>query len=413
MSQRFGNASVVLEEPAPPTDHHHGVSDQHPDLETLIGPDRRRIKRPRGLAAWVTGIAVLVVVGLVALWPTDPPDLDLAQFDVAEDVVLAEVVVSTVGPCPYDETLECRLFQFSLLEEPVGEIVIVEFPNEPGQPRLAEGESVFLSTTTAEDGTVSYQYADKDRRLLLLALGLVFAAAVVGLGRMRGLAALAGLALSVAILLWFILPAIVQGRDAVLVAMVGGGAIALISLYLAHGYNPLTHVAALGAFSALVLTTALSWLAVAIAGFSGLATEEAFFLLSIPDLDLSGLLLAGIVLGAIGALDDVTVTQASAVWEVHGANPALGSSELYAAGIRVGRDHIVSTVNTLLLAYAGATLPLLNRFTHAGQSVGFVGGSEVVALEIVRTLVGSIGLVAAVPMTTWLSSRVVKQETEV
>ena len=386
------------------------MPEQKSDFETLIGPDRRRIKRPRGLAAWITGIALLILVGLVALWPTDPPDLDLAQFGFAEDVVLAEVEIATVGGCPYDEALDCRLYQFSLLEEPIGEIVILDFPDEPGQPQLAEGESVFLSTTTTVDGTVSYQYADKDRRMVILVLALVFAAAVIGLGRMRGVAALAGLALSVGILLWFILPAIVQGEDAVLVALVGGGAIALISLYLAHGYNPLTHVAALGAFSALVLTTALSWLVVAAAGFSGLATEEAFFLLSIPDLDLNGLLLAGIVLGAIGALDDVTVTQASAVWEVHGANPSLDSSALYAAGIRVGRDHIVSTVNTLLLAYAGASLPLLILFTLAGQSLGFVASSEVVAIEIVRTLVGSIGLVAAVPMTTWLSSRVVARQ---
>ena len=187
----------------------------------------------------------------------------------------------------------------------------------------------------------------------------------------------------------------------------GGGAIALVSLYLAHGYNSLTHVAALGAFTALVLTVGLSWLVLEFANFAGLASEEAFYLLAIPDLDLSGLLLAGIVLGAIGALDDVTVTQASAVWEVHNADPSLGSSDLYEAGIRVGRDHIVSTVNTLLLAYAGASLPLLIFLTLADQSLGFVASSEIVAVEIVRTLVGSIGLVAAVPATTWLGSKVV------
>ena len=119
------------------------------------------------------------------------------------------------------------------------------------------------------------------------------------------------------------------------------------------------------------------------------------------------------MLGALGALDDVTVTQASAVWEVHGANPSLSSSDLYEAGIRVGRDHIVSTVNTLLLAYAGAALPLLLLFTLSEQPFGIVVNSEVVALEIVRTLVGSIGLVAAVPFTTWLSSRVVKGQSGV
>jgi uncharacterized membrane protein len=141
-----------------------------------------------------------------------------------------------------------------------------------------------------------------------------------------------------------------------------------------------------------------------------LVSEEAFFLQAIPGLDLNGLLLAGIVLGAIGALDDVTVTQASAVWEIHAANPTLDSTQLFEAGLRVGRDHIVSTVNTLLLAYAGASLPLLIFFSLSSQSLGFIASSEVVAVEIVRTLIGSIGLVAAVPVTTWLSSRVVMSD---
>jgi len=354
-------------------------------------------------------IAGLIGVGLIALWPTETPELDLSQIGFADEVVRAEVTIATAGPCSYAAEVTCLLYQFVVLDEPVGESVILEFPDEPGQPRLSEGEDVFLAVVTFDDGSVDFQYADRDRRPLLVVLGLVFAAAVIGLGRLRGVAALVGLALSVAILLWFILPAIVAGEDAVLVAMVGGGAIALVSLYLAHGYNPLTHVAALGAFSALVLTTGLSWLVIAVADFSGVVTEEAFLLLSIPDLDLGGLLLAGVVLGAIGALDDVTVTQASAVWEVHSANPSLAPGDLYESGLRVGRDHIVSTVNTLLLAYAGASLPLLIFFSLADQSLGLIASSEVVAVEIVRTLVGSTGLVAAVPITTWLSSRTVKR----
>lgn len=384
------------------------MSEQHSDFERLIGPDRRRVKRPRGLAAVISAIALFIVVGLVALWPTDPPPLDLTPFGFADDVVRAEVTVATTGVCSYSEDLRCRLFQFTLIEEPVGHTVVLEFPDEQGQPDLAVGETIFLSAVSF-NGEVDYQYADRDRRGFLALLALLFAAVVIALGRVRGIAALAGLVLSVAVLLIFILPAIVQGTDAMLVALVGGGAIAMITLYLAHGYQPLTHVAAMGTFGALVLTTGLSWLALSLAGFSGVATEEAIFLLAIPDLDLSGLLLAGIVLGTLGALDDVTVTQASAVWEVHTANPSLESSELYASGLRVGRDHIVSTVNTLLLAYAGASLPLLILFTLAGESLGLVASSEVVAVEIVRTLVGSIGLVASVPITTWLASRVVKR----
>jgi uncharacterized membrane protein len=236
-------------------------------------------------------------------------------------------------------------------------------------------------------------------------VALLFAAAVVGLGRMRGLAALLGLGVSLLILMGFIVPAIIAGEDAVLVATVGGSAIVLVALYLAHGYTPLTHVAAVGAFAALALTTALSWGVLELAQFTGLAGEESYYLLLIPGFDVSGLLLAGIVLGAIGALDDVTVTQASAVWEVRQANPALESGHLFASGLRVGRDHIASTVNTLLLAYAGAAMPLLILLSLSKQPFASVASSEVVAVEIVRTLVGSIGLVASVPITTWLASR--------
>lgn len=386
------------------------MSEQNTDFEKFIGPDRRELPRPRGLAAIVTSIAVVVVVGLIALWPYDQPDLDLSVFGFAGDVVDAEVSDVDSGGCSFASELDCIDVAFTILEgESAGEVVGQEFSDEPGQPALEVGDSVFLSVTEFDDGSVSYQYADRDRRLLLGALSLVFAVAVIGLGRVRGIAALVALALSVGVLLVFILPAIIAGRDAVLVALTGGGAIMLVSLYLAHGYTRLTHVAALGAFGALFVTVGLSWLTVSLAQFSGLVTEESFFLLAIPGVELNGVLLAGIVLGALGALDDVTVTQASAVWEVHSANPAMASADLYAAGLRVGRDHIVSTVNTLLLAYAGASLPLLILFTLSAQPLGIVASSEVVALEVVRTLVGSIGLVAAVPFTTWLSSRVVKR----
>ena len=381
------------------------------DFDTLTGPDRRwRMPRPGGLGGLMLVIGVAVGIGLVALWPRETPNLDLTAIGFAGDTVQAEVGSVIPGPCSFSADADCNVVEFLVIDEDselFGETPELEFPVEPGQPDLVAGEEVFLSVVELEDQSIAYQYADRSRWPLLTGLAALFALAVVGLGRLRGVAALAGLALSVAILVFFILPAIVQGRDAVLVALVGGGAIALVSLYLAHGYNPLTHVAAVGAFSALILTVGLSALVVTLADFTGLVDEEAFYLLSIPSLDLSGLLLAGLVLGAIGALDDVTVTQASAVWEVHRANPALPSDALYSAGLRVGRDHIVSTVNTLLLAYAGASLPLLIIFTLSEQGLGVVASSEVVAVEIARTLVGSIGLVAAVPITTWLGSQMV------
>ncbi len=140
------------------------------------------------------------------------------------------------------------------------------------------------------------------------------------------------------------------------------------------------------------------------AQFSGFATEEAFVLSFAGAIDISGLVLAGIVLGAVGAIDDVTVTQASAVFEIHRLRPDMGRRGLVRSGLKVGRDHVASTVNTLLLAYAGAAMPLLLFFVLANQSIGTVVNSELVAVEVVRTLIGSIGLVSAVPLTTWLGA---------
>jgi uncharacterized membrane protein len=189
-----------------------------------------------------------------------------------------------------------------------------------------------------------------------------------------------------------------------MVAIVSASIIAFIALYLAHGLNLHTSVALLGTFASLALTALLSMLWVSWSKLTGLSDESALFLTSLGvNVDLQGIVLAGFVIGALGVLDDVTVTQVSAVAELHTAQPELTSRQLYRSAVSIGRDHISSTVNTLFLAYAGAALPLLLLFTQGHQSVGSLAGREVIATEIVRALVGSIGLVAAVPITTWLA----------
>ncbi len=390
------------------------MSDQPSDFDRFVGPDRRRLPRPGWLGGTILVIAVVLAAGLLLLWPRGELVVDLEFLGFPDDTVSGRVISAETGPCSYASEFEC---QSSLVlvtgGTHDGSEVLLEFPSEGNQPVFAVEDRLLLSVNEYDDGSVEFQFADRDRRVLLVVLGLVFAVTVIALGRLKGIAALAGLVISIGVLVVFMLPAILRGTDAMLVALVGGGVIALVTLYLAHGYHPLTHAAALGTFAALILTVLLSWLVVALAAFSGLSSDEAFFLTAIPDLDLSGLVLAGIVLGALGALDDVTVTQASAVWEVHRADPGMGSQDLFRSGIRVGRDHIVSTVNTLLLAYAGASLPLLILFTLSAQSVGVIASSEVIAVEIVRTLVGSIGLVSAVPITTWLASRIAASQSAV
>lgn len=176
---------------------------------------------------------------------------------------------------------------------------------------------------------------------------------------------------------------------------------------MSHGFTPTTAVALAGTICALGLTLVLSWIFFGLSRFTGFADSEALLLPVLSqDLRVSSLLLGGAVIGALGALDDVTVTQVATVAELRHRNPAMAASELIASGIRVGRDHIAATVNTLLLAYAGASLPVLLLFAASDQSLGIVANSEVIAVEIVRTLCGSIGLIAAVPLTTGLAAAV-------
>lgn len=184
--------------------------------------------------------------------------------------------------------------------------------------------------------------------------------------------------------------------------------IAVSTIYLAHGVSDRTTVALVGTIASLLLTAALGAAFGAAAHLSGLASEESLNLLTFaPELDFRGLLLAATIIGALGVLDDVTITQVSAVWELHDSDPRVGARGLYSAGIRIGRDHIASTVNTLVLAYTAAALPTLLLFSESGLAMGEVLTTETLAVEIVQTLVGSIGLVASVPLTTALASWVV------
>ncbi|HVM12002.1 MAG TPA: YibE/F family protein [Actinomycetota bacterium] len=367
-----------------------------------------RTRRRLTVAAVVLGVVTLA--GMIALRPGGGPRPDLTELGVYRDVFAAEVVAAADQPCrgsAPEENIVCRRVTFELREGPdAGKRTSVDFPVDAAVPPLAPGDGVVLGHTAGAEPGFEYSFVDRQRRPVLVWLALAFAAAVIALGRMRGLAALAGLAASLLVLLAFILPAIVDGRSPVLVAVVGAAAIAYLALYLAHGFRPMTTVALLGTLTSLALTALLAEAFVTMAELTGFASEEATIVrVGAAQIDLAGLTLAGVVIGALGAIDDVTVTQASAVWEIRDADPKMPSRDLLRAGLRIGRDHVASTVNTLALAYAGASMPLLVLFVLSQQPLGAIANGETVATEIVRTLVGSIGLVASVPITTWLAVR--------
>lgn len=282
---------------------------------------------------------------------------------------------------------------------------------QPAQSRqLHQGAKVVAAYEPSAPKDLQYSVADVNRRFPMGLLADIFALAVVVLGRLRGVMALAALAISFMVLNFFILPAILQGSNPLLVAVIGSSAILLIALYMCHGLSARTSVAVLGTLVSLLLIGILGSQFIGWAALTGNTDDSTGLIHGLyPSIDMSGLLLAGVIIGSLGVLDDVTVTQTSAVWELHEANPTMGWRGLYRAGIRIGRDHIASVVNTLVLAYAGAALPLL-LFSIAQSGVGTVANSELVAEEIVRTLVGSIGLVASVPVTTALAALVVSAD---
>jgi uncharacterized membrane protein len=375
-----------------------------------------RVRRTLAILSGSIALAVLAGMVLIGFGTDVQPDVPGL---LAGKVYEAKVLETRAGPCEgttSSDDVECELVDVRLTQGPdSGETKTLSFSTDTATtPDVSGGDRIVLSYQPDAAEGFEYQYADRQRRPVLLACVLVFAIAVVLLGRLRGLAALGGIAISLVVILQFVLPAILEGHSPVLVAVLGSAAIAYVALYLAHGVSALTTVALLGTLAALALTVLLSAIFTALADFSGFASEEAVTLgLLAENVDINGLILAGIVIGALGALDDVTVTQASAVAELRRADTAMSQKDLYRSGLRIGRDHIASTVNTLVLAYAGAALPLLLLFVLSQQSLGAVANSEVVATEIVRSLVGSIGLVAAVPITTWLASRVVSHATPV
>jgi uncharacterized membrane protein len=219
--------------------------------------------------------------------------------------------------------------------------------------------------------------------------------------RLRGLAALAGLAFAFVVLLQFVLPGLLADDSPTLVSLVGSAAIMFVVLYLAHGFSARTTTALVGTLFGLTLVAVLGSIAVSAAHLTGLNSEETIQLHGYdPTLDFSGLVLAGIVVAGLGVLNDVTITQASAIWQLHEVSPEMSWRELYRRGMAVGRDHIASTVYTIVFAYAGASLPLLLLFEVYSQPFWTIVTSSALAEEVIRTLVGAIALVLAVPVTT-------------
>lgn len=288
-----------------------------------------------------------------------------------------------------------------------------------GQTKLIEGVQSPYNTSAAykpndkvivyffqnPDGTEYFYIADYDRSDPLFWLAIMFIALTLVIARFRGLMSLVGLALSFLVIFLFVLPRILAGNDPIFIAIIASLFLVPLNFYLSHGINQKTTAAVIGTILGLIITGFLASLFTNTTHLTGFNSEEAGFLRALHgDLNIKGIFLAGIIIGVIGILDDIAVSQSAIVFQLKHANNKLNIQELFTRGMNVGKDHIASIVNTLVLVYTGASLPLLLLFINSPQSLNQIISMEMVSSEIVRTLVGSIGLILTVPITTLIAA---------
>jgi uncharacterized membrane protein len=364
----------------------------------------------RKLVAVVAVTVVASLVGLVVLWPTSD---DLPSVPDDEPTVAASVVeiVEVDRPADLDRGISGQLAQVTVeLEEgPLAGARETIRIDQATYPDFAPGDPVTLGVVRQVDGgPPSYYLADFRRLPSLSILVGLFVALVLAVGRWHGLRSLVGLALSLVIIVRFVVPAILAGSSPPTVALIGATTIMVLTLYLSHGVNEKTTSAVVGTTAALLVTVGLGALFIGTSRLTGLTSDDALLArLVVQGLDLQGLVLAGLIIASLGVLDDVTVSQASTVFALHDTDPRLGFTALFSRAMQVGRDHIASVVNTLVLAYVGASLTIFVLFSVGGVATGERLNSEILAEEIVKTVVGSIGLILAVPLTTALAAAVV------
>ncbi|HLL62223.1 MAG TPA: YibE/F family protein, partial [Propionibacteriaceae bacterium] len=389
----------------------------------MLDPDelRRHRRALRILVVVLIPLAIWTVVGLIVFWPGDISDRvnpDLAggynipgvTYPSARITEVKEIACDGLpGSTPEVSELNCAEVVAELQEgDDRGLAVSVPLTEAVYSSGVEVGQVIKLTRVPpVDDQPAQYQFADFERRTPLIVLTVLFAVAVVAVARWRGFASLIGLAFAGFILVKFMFPALVAGSNPLLIGLIGSSAIMFVVLYAAHGFSARTSTALVGTLFGLILIALLGLAASRWAHLTGVASEEDFVLsAAAPDLRLTSVVLCGIIVAGLGVLNDVTITQASAVWEL--ADEGQGQRHLFAKAMRIGRDHIASTVYTIAFATAGAALSVLLLISIYDRPLLQVVQTEQFAGEIIRTLVGSIGLVLAVPLTTAVGVAVVR-----
>lgn len=373
------------------------------------------------LLAGIVGLILFSTIsGVVLLWPgTDQQSVAAASPDGGAEVTLARVVSVDEVSCmrtqhpssghaidaesvPQSDEDTCLIVRARL---PIGQTVTVDVDNLNARIQsIREGDTVKLIEHVTHAGGESeriYSFYGHPRGGKMLAIAIAFAIIVVAVGRLRGALALLGVGVSVAILVTFVLPAILAGKPAIAVAITGAVGVMVTVLYLAHGISHRTTAALFGSIVGILFTALAGAFVTRWLRFTGIAsTEDASLLMAVPGLRMGDVLTATMVIAGLGILNDITVAQASAVWELRALNPQLSKRSISLSAMRIGRDHIASSIYTLVFAYSGAMLTvLLLLYTYPRDLIDLIT-TEQIGQEVIRTLIGATGLVLSMPVTT-------------
>lgn len=365
----------------------------------------------------MTRIKLIFISFLLLLIPLFCPNLCLAQDNqVNFEAKVIEIISETqIKPANSDEKQISQELKLLITSgEAAGQEIVIKTGNLPIGQNLEyqPGNRVLIGSREDIDGQLVYYIADFVRRPTLLWLFIIFTVLALIVARFKGLASLLSMVITFLIIFWFILPQISAGKNPILISILGSLVIIPVTFYLSHGFNKKTTVAVGSTLISLMIAGILAIVFVNSAHLTGFASEEAAFLqvAKSGQINIKNLLLAGIIIGLLGVLDDITISQSAIVFELKKTNPKLDKKQLFKKAMTLGQDHISSMINTLILVYAGASLPLLLLFMDNPQPFYQVVNYEIIADEVIRTLVASIGLILAVPITTFLASVWVRKD---
>jgi uncharacterized membrane protein len=360
----------------------------------------------------VVVIAVTLIPRMVELF--SQPETEETIIGYTTDTVLA--VVSAIveeGQITLGEvTQPYQILQVNLTEgDHAGTLLQIDYGTRQIRTDMipiSVGDRLLVTVSSLPDGTLAAHFTDFYRSNSLLLLFGIFVLTSILVSGWKGVRSIVGIMLSLAVIILIILPGIQKGNDPLVTTIFGSFFFVSFSLYIIYGWNMKTHAAVLGSFIALVMIGLLAVFFVDYAQLTGYGDENMFYITQLTDstLNVRSLLLAGILIGTLGVLDDLVIAQSSAVFELYRNNPKQNFKHLFKSAMNIGKDHIAATVNTLVLAYAGASLPMLLLFSFRNVDFGLATNIEFIAEEIVRTMVGSLGLFAAVPVTTALAAAI-------